>query len=145
MPVRSGVGDIQRGCWIKKAASLWGKRPFKTCMEYFRSACSAAAGAAGALLLHTGQYETLSLGEIDDRAVQHLVRPVLQEYLQTVLLESYVARLGDFGYVHSQRGASAAGNKEYPYPVACCTLLGDHFLEFRYCTVSYTYHQLLPP
>jgi hypothetical protein len=115
------------------------------CLRLFCAAFSAAAGTAGTLLFHAGQHKTLPLCKIDDRAVKHLVRPVLQEDLQAVLLESYVARLGDFGYVHSQRGASATWDEEYPHPIACGTLLGDHFLELRYRTVSNTYHQLLPP
>ena len=76
---------------------------FETSAGWPREAPLAAAGTAGrAFLLHAGEHETLALAEIDRRAREHLVRPFFQEHLQTVLFEGRVARLGGFGYVHSQ-------------------------------------------
>ena len=86
----------------REAAVITNYRPFNTYEGWFSAQFSAAAGTAGTLLFHAGQNETLSRGKIDDRAVKHLVRPVLQEHLQSILLKGRVARLGGFGYVHSQ-------------------------------------------
>ncbi len=83
---------------------------------------TAARGAAGTRL-HTGKNETLVLLEIDARSRQHRVGPFLEKNLQAVHFEGGVARLGCFGYVHSQGRASAARNDEYPYPVSGCSLL----------------------
>jgi hypothetical protein len=66
-----------------------------------RMSFSAAAGTAGALL-HAREHEALAVAEIDGRGGEHLVRPLFQEYPESVLLEGQVARLGGFGYVHSQ-------------------------------------------
>jgi hypothetical protein len=137
-PNRQSVrqGDNKKGRFPK------GKRP--EMLDNVRKTGSAAAGAAGgAFLLHAREHEALAFGEIDGRVREHLVRAVLQKHLQSALLKGHVARLGGFGYVHSQRGASAAGHEEYPNPVARCTLLGDHFLELCYCTVCNTYHSFL--
>ena len=104
---RAGAGQEASG--QKKAASLEREAAVVSKIRHInnragcsRSYSSAAAGAAGTLLLHAGQYETLPLGKIDGRARKHLVRAVLQKHLQAAFLESRVARLGDFGYVHSQ-------------------------------------------
>lgn len=109
----------------------------------FQNYLSAAAGAAGAFLFHPGQNEALSFGKIDGRVREHLVRPVFQKDLEAVLFEGHVSRLGGFGYVHSQRGASAAGDQEYPDPVSRGSLLGNHFLELAYRAVCNTYHYFL--
>ncbi len=61
--------------------------------------------------------------KINARIHEHGVGPFLKENLQTIYFNGCIARLGRFGYVHSQRGASAAGNDEDPHPVSGSALL----------------------
>jgi len=78
--------------------------------------------------------------EIDGGTHEHLVRTLFKEQLETVLFEGRVARLGGFGYVHSQGGASAAGDDEDSHAVIGAALLFHYFLELLYCAVGKTYH-----
>jgi hypothetical protein len=104
---------------------------------------AAAARRAAGTRLHAREHETLVLHEIDIGVHQHAVRPFLYKHLQSVHLEGHIAPQGRFGYVHSQRGASAAGDREYPHPVAVSSLLYHNFLELLYCAVRQTYHYFL--
>ena len=103
----------------------------------------AAAGRTTGTLLHPREHEALLLHKIDARVRKHQIRPVLQEDPEAVLLERRIALLGGFGYVHSQRGASAAGDEEYSHPVAGGALLLNDFLELLYCAVRQTDHYFL--
>jgi hypothetical protein len=85
--------------------------------------------------LHAREHKTLTFLEINVCAHQHFVRPLFQENLQPLHLKDLIAHLGRFGYVHSQRGASAARYDEYPYTVAGSSLLFNDFLELVYSTV----------
>src|SRR5512134_2135905 len=101
---------------------------------------TAAAGRTAGARLHAGQYESLSIHKIDRGVHEHIARLLFEEHLQTILLKRCVAHLGGFGYVHSQRRASAAGDNEYPDPVAVRSLLRDHILEPLDRAVRKTYH-----
>jgi hypothetical protein len=89
--------NLQKG---KKKAAVPSERRLGIRWSIFRGS-AAARGAAGALL-HACKHETLVVMEIDDGVRQHLVCAVLKKDLQPVMLERRVARLGGFGYVHSQ-------------------------------------------
>ncbi len=78
---------------------------------------TAARGAAGTRL-HTRKNETLMLLEIDARRHQHRVGPFLEKNLQPLHFKGRIAHLGRFGYVHSQRRASAAWNNEDSHSVS---------------------------
>jgi hypothetical protein len=74
---------------------------------------------------------------------EHVFRSFLKENLQAIQLEGHVASLGRFGYVHSQRRASAAWNEKYPHSIASLPLGFDYFLEFTYCIICQIYHYFL--
>ena len=112
-----------------------GKKGF---VRYYKR--SATARTAGTLLLHAGEHEALMLHKIDDCGSEHLIGPVLQKHPEAVLFEGHIARLGGFGYVHSQRGASAAGDQENPHTVARLTLLSNHFFKLNYRSICQTQH-----
>ena len=98
------------------------------------------AGRTAGARLHAGEHETLPFLEIDVCAFEHLVRTLFQEYFQTLQLKGRVAFYGRFGYVHSQRGASAARDDKYPDSVSGCPLLFNDVFELSYCFVGQTYH-----
>jgi hypothetical protein len=85
--------------------------------------------------LHARKHETLPFLKIDLRAHQHFVRPLFQEHFQALHLKGLIAHLGGFGYVHSQGGASAARDNEYPYTVSGGSLFLNDFLKLIYSTV----------
>ena len=103
----------------------------------------AAAGRTAGTLLHPREHEALLLHKIDARVRKHHIRPVFQEHPEAILLQGRIALLGGFGYVHSQRGASAAGDEEYSHPVAWAALLVHNLFEFIYCAVRQTDHYFL--
>jgi hypothetical protein len=78
--------------------------------------------------------------KIDIRVHEHIFRPLFQKNLETVQLECYITPLGGFGYVHSQRRASAARYEKYPHAVSGLSLRLNYFLELAYCIVGQTYH-----
>ena len=100
-----------------------------------------AAGRTAGTLLHARKHESLSFHKIDGGRVQHLVRALLKKELQTVLLKSDVALYCRFGYVHSQRRASAAGNNENPHPVPCFPLFLYNRFKLLYRAVRQAYHK----
>ncbi len=104
--------------------------------------CLTTAGTAGTLL-HAREHKTLSIQKIYVRVREHVMRSRLQEHPEAVLFDGHIALLGRFGYVHSQRGASAAGDEKYSHTVARGALLLNHFLELLYRTVRQTYHYFL--
>ena len=107
-----------------------------------RLAAAAAGGAAGARR-HSREHEALALMEINVRGHQHLTGLLLQKNLEAVQLEGRVALQGSFGYVHSQRRASAARDREDPHPVSRYSLFCNHILELLYRAVRQTYHYFL--
>lgn len=117
-----------------------------TTAQHFLHSISAAAGTAGiSLLLHPCDHEPAAVLKINGRVHEHSLRLHFQEHFQPVLLDRCIPRLGIVGYVHSQRGASAAGNDENAYTGAStAVLVRDEFLELRYSTVCQTYHACLP-
>jgi hypothetical protein len=97
---------------------------------------SAAAGAR----LHAGKHETLVFLEINARIHEHGKGLFLQKNFQPIQFDGRIARLGCFGYVHSQRGASTARDDEDPHTVSGSALLCNNFLEFTHCTIRQTNH-----
>lgn len=96
---------------------------------------SAAAGRTAGTRLHTSEHKTLLFLKIDARIHKHGTCLFLQKYFQTIQLYGRIARLGCFGYVHSQRGASAAWNDEDTHAVSGSALLCNDFLELAHCTI----------
>ena len=93
--------------------------------------------------MHAREHEPLILLEIDVRIHEHAICPLFQKNLQTIQIDGRVARLGRFGYVHSQRWASTTRNHEYPYSVSCYPLLFNDFFELVYRAVCQTNHYFL--
>jgi hypothetical protein len=104
---------------------------------------AAAARRPAGTRLHAAQDETLAFYEVDVRVHQHVVGPFLQENLEAVYLERRIALQGRFGYVHSQGGASAAGDHKDPHPVAGGALFFHDILELCYRAIRQTYHYFL--
>ncbi len=98
-----------------------------------------AARTAGALL-HAGEHETLAFQKIYVRVREHIIRPRLQEEPEAADLVGGIAGCCCLGYVHSQGGASAAGNQENPNAVSRRSLLVHNLLELVYRIVRQTYH-----
>ena len=86
--------------------------------------------------MRTREHKTLSFLEINARARQHFACALFQEQLQALQLKGLIAPQGGFGYVHSQRGASAARDDEYPDTVSGSSLLFDDFLKPAYRAIS---------
>ena len=126
----------------KTAASLTGNAAGIVIMKGGRNSAGAARRAARARR-HSREHKALALVEIDVRVHQHIVGPLLQKNLKAFHLEGRVSPQGSFGYVHSQRGASAARNHEDPHPVSGSSLLFHDFLELAYRTIRQTYHSFL--
>jgi hypothetical protein len=101
---------------------------------------STATGRSAGTGLHARENESLLRIEIDTRIREHAFCPLFQKNLETVEIHGRVAHLGRFGYVHSQRRASAARDHEDSHPVPGITLLTDKFLEFVYSAVRQAYH-----
>jgi len=78
--------------------------------------------------------------KIDIRVHEHILCSIFQENLETIQLECNITHLGGFGYVHSQRRASAAWYEKDSHAVARLSLRLDYFFEFVYCTLGQTYH-----
>ena len=95
--------------------------------------------------MHARKHKTLPFLKIDHRAHQHIAGTLFQKQFQALQLKGRIALQGSFGYVHSQRGASAARDNEYPDTVSSCSLLINSFLELSYCIVCQTYHSQHPP
>ena len=102
-----------------------------------------AAGRTARTRLHSRKHEPLRFLEIDIRVRQHGVSPFLQKNLKAFHFEGRISPQGRFGYVHSQRGASAAGDHEDPHPVSGSSLLFHDFLELAYRAIRQTYHYFL--
>ena len=78
--------------------------------------------------------------KINVRVHEHILCPLFQENLQAIHFEGHITPLGRFGYVHSQRRASAARDEKNPYSITRCSLSLDYFLKLAYCAVGQTYH-----
>lgn len=130
-------------------AVLKKKKPPHSCEEcgghknHRRGNSAGAARRAARARSHSREHEALPLMEIDVRVHQHIVCSFLQKNFQTIQLEGRVAPQGRFGYVHSQRGASAAGDHEDSHPVSGSSLFFHYFLELCYCAVRQTDHYFL--
>jgi len=101
---------------------------------------TAAARRPAGARLHPCKYKTLAFLEINVRGRQHLIRLFFQEHFQAAQFERRIALLGRFGYVHSQRRASAARDDENANAISGSPLFLYNFLELSYCIVSQTYH-----
>ena len=86
-------------------------------------------------MLHAREHETLAFLEIDVGAFEHFVRSFFQEYFQTLQFKGRIALHGRFGSVHSQRGASAAWDDEYPDSVSGSPLFFNDIFELSYSFV----------
>ncbi len=96
---------------------------------------SATAGGTARTRLHAGKHESLVFLKVYARICKHAHCTLLKENPQPLHIKGRVTGLRRFGYVHSQRRASATRDNKYPYPVSCSALLGDDFLELVHCIV----------
>jgi hypothetical protein len=100
----------------------------------------AAAGWSAGARLHSRENESLGFLKINARGHQHIIRPGFQEYLQPAQFKGNIARLGSFGYVHSQWRASAARDDKYANTVAVRSLFLHNLFEFLYSAIGQAYH-----
>jgi hypothetical protein len=91
--------SAQRPRSSKKKTAVSKRKQRSSC---FQIELTAAAGRPAGARLHAAQHETLAFLKIDARIHQHAICPFLQENLQAAEFEGHIARLGRFGYVHSQ-------------------------------------------
>jgi len=134
--------DMKRqSAWPKKTAALIERQRLQYAL--INNWLAAAARRAAGTRLHAGEHETLAIMKIDVRVHEHAVGPFLQENFEAAQIEGRIARLGFFGYVHSQRRASASGDYEDPHAVSGSSLLLHDFFELLYCVVRQTYHYFL--
>jgi hypothetical protein len=78
--------------------------------------------------------------KINVRVHEHILCPLFKKNLQAVHFEGHITPLGRFGYVHSQRRASASWNEKNPDAVSGFPLCLNNFLELAYCAVGQIYH-----
>jgi hypothetical protein len=85
--------------------------------------------------LHARKHESLVFLKVDVSVGKHAHRTLLKKNPQPLHIEGSITYLRRFGYVHSQRRASATRDNKYPYPISGRSLLSDDFLEFIHCIV----------